>query len=83
MAGLAGMETLLAEGKALAIGISNHMVRYLEELLSVANVIPAVNRQRIFQNGDVFDFSISDVDMAYLETFNHNLVTGWDPTHMP
>jgi diketogulonate reductase-like aldo/keto reductase len=152
------METLLAEGKARAIGISNYMVRHLEELLAHANVVPAVNQielspynylyrkdvvdfcrandiqveayspltkaqklndpklvklaqkygqtaaqvlirwvlqqdmivlpkstnpERIRQNGNVFDFAISNEDMAYLETFNENLVTGWDPTNAP
>ena len=152
------METLLAEGKVRAIGVSNYMVHHLEELLEQANVAPAVNQielspynylyrkevvklcrendiqieayspltkaqklndpklvrlaqkygktaaqilirwvlqqaivalpkstnqERIRQNGDVFDFAISDEDMAYLETFNENLVTGWDPTNSP
>jgi diketogulonate reductase-like aldo/keto reductase len=152
------MERLLAEEKVRAIGVSNYMARHLEELLAVANVIPAVNQielspynyhyrkevvdlcqvqgialeayspltkarklddpklvdlaqkynktaaqilirwvlqqdmialpkstnpERIFQNGDVFDFSISDEDMNYLETLNENLVTGWDPTNAP
>ena len=152
------METLLAEGKVRAIGVSNYMVRHLKELLEHANVGPAVNQielspynylyrqdlidlcrangiqieayspltkaqklndpklvrlaqkygktaaqvlvrwalqqdivvlpkstnlERIRQNGDVFDFAILDADMAYLETFNENLVTGWDPTDAP
>jgi len=152
------METLLAEGKARAIGVSNYMVRHLEELLDQCNVVPAVNQielspynylyrkevvdlcrangihieayspltkaqklndpklvklaqkygktaaqilirwvlqqdmivlpkstnpERIRQNGDVFDFTISGEDVAYLESFNENLVTGWDPTNAP
>jgi diketogulonate reductase-like aldo/keto reductase len=152
------METLLAEGKARAIGVSNYMIRHLEELLNHAKVIPAVNQielspynylyrkdlvdfcrvnsilveayspltkarklddpklvelagkygktaaqvlirwvvqqgmvalpkstnpARIRQNGDVFDFVISDEDMTYQESFNENLVTGWDPTNTP
>ncbi len=47
-------------------------------------VLPkSTNPERIRQNGDVFDFEISGEDMAYLETFNENLVTGWDPTYVP
>lgn len=41
------------------------------------------NPERIRQNRDVFDFAISDADMAKLEAFNVNLVTGWDPTNAP
>lgn len=152
------METLLLQGKCRAIGISNYMVRHLQELLEHARVLPAVNQielspynylyrkelvdlcrangihlaayspltkaqklqdpkllrlaekygktpaqvlirwvlqqgivalpkstnqARIRQNGDVFDFVITDEDMAYLEGFNEDLVTGWDPTDAP
>ncbi|GAB4366232.1 MAG: aldo/keto reductase [Calditrichia bacterium] len=38
------METLLKEGKCRAIGVSNYMVRHLEELLEVCQIIPAVNQ---------------------------------------
>lgn len=38
------LETALAEGKARAIGVSNYMVRHLDELLGVARVAPAVNQ---------------------------------------
>jgi diketogulonate reductase-like aldo/keto reductase len=152
------METLLAEGKARAIGVSNYMVRHLEELLARCNVVPAVNQielspynylfrkevvdlcrargisleayspltkahrlndpkltamaqkynktpaqilirwalqqgfvvipkstnlARIQENAAVFDFDISEADIQSLDTFNENLVTGWDPTHTP
>jgi diketogulonate reductase-like aldo/keto reductase len=43
----------------------------------------SVNPDRIRQNADVFDFEISEADMANMETFNENLVTGWDPTNAP
>jgi diketogulonate reductase-like aldo/keto reductase len=47
-------------------------------------VLPkSTDPQRIRQNADVFDFEISQADMATLETFNENLVTGWDPTNAP
>ncbi|KAI9050623.1 hypothetical protein LZ554_005782 [Drepanopeziza brunnea f. sp. 'monogermtubi'] len=38
------MEKLLATGKVKAIGVSNYSVKYLEELLPVAKVVPAVNQ---------------------------------------
>lgn len=152
------LETLLQEGKCRAIGVSNYMVPHLEELLSVARVLPAVNQiemspyvygsrraivsyceanaiaieayspltkarklndrklrkiasrygkttaqvlirwglekgfivlpksnmpERIRENADVFDFSLSPTDMAILDGFDENLVTGWDPTTVP
>lgn len=38
------LERLLAEGKCRAIGVSNFLVRHLEELLEAAKVVPAVNQ---------------------------------------
>lgn len=38
------MEKLLATGKVKAIGVSNYSVRYLEELLPKATIVPAVNQ---------------------------------------
>jgi diketogulonate reductase-like aldo/keto reductase len=38
------MEHLLETGKVRAIGVSNYMVRHLEELLAAAEVVPAVNQ---------------------------------------
>ena len=38
------MEKLLATGKVKAIGVANYSVRYLEELLPQATVVPAVNQ---------------------------------------
>ena len=39
-----GMEQLLADGKARAIGVSNYTVRHLDELLAHAKVPPSVNQ---------------------------------------
>jgi diketogulonate reductase-like aldo/keto reductase len=41
------LETLLADGKVRAIGVSNFMPKHLERLLSVATVVPAVNQIEI------------------------------------
>lgn len=38
---------------------------------------------RIRENAAVFDFTLSEDDMALLDTFNENLATGWDPTNEP
>ena len=38
------METILADGKARAIGVSNYTVRHLDELLAQAKVPPSVNQ---------------------------------------
>ncbi|KKB13583.1 oxidoreductase [Devosia geojensis] len=38
------LETLLAEGKVRAIGVSNFMPRHLERLLAEAAIVPAVNQ---------------------------------------
>jgi diketogulonate reductase-like aldo/keto reductase len=38
------MEKLLASGRVKAIGVSNHLQPHLDELLAVAEVIPAVNQ---------------------------------------
>lgn len=38
------MERLLADGKARAIGVSNYMMRHLDELLDACSVVPAVNQ---------------------------------------
>ena len=47
-------------------------------------VLPkSVNKDRIVENANVFDFNISEGDMANLDTFNEDLATGWDPTHVP
>jgi len=47
-------------------------------------VIPKSSKEeRIIENANVFDFSISKEDMAFLDSLNENLVTGWDPTTAP
>jgi diketogulonate reductase-like aldo/keto reductase len=38
------LEALLEKGKCRAIGVSNYMIRHLEELLSNSKTIPAVNQ---------------------------------------
>jgi len=53
------LETLLADGKVSAIGVSNFMVEHLTTLLAKATVVPAVNQIEVhpyFQQRDVQDF---------------------------
>ena len=38
------------------------------------------NKERIQDNTNVFDFTISSEDMGFLDSFNENLRTGWDPS---
>jgi len=50
------LETLLADGKVRAIGVSNFMVEHLDRLLATASVVPAVNQIELhpyFQQPDV------------------------------
>jgi diketogulonate reductase-like aldo/keto reductase len=54
------LETLLAEGKVRAIGVSNFMVEHLTTLLDRATVVPAVNQiecHPYFQQREVQDFN--------------------------
>jgi hypothetical protein len=44
------MEHLHATGKARAIGVSNYMVRHLEELRTHAKVMPHVNQARVLSS---------------------------------
>ena len=47
-------------------------------------VLPkSANRQRIAENADVFDFTISAADMTALDGFDENLRTCWDPSFAP
>jgi diketogulonate reductase-like aldo/keto reductase len=53
------LETLLADGKVRAIGVSNFMVEHLTQLLGHATVVPAVNQiecHPYFQQRDVQEF---------------------------
>src|SRR5204863_9214497 len=53
------LETLLADGKVRAIGVSNFMVEHLKKLLDHATVVPAVNQIELhpyFQQQEVQAF---------------------------
>ncbi|MFJ4107694.1 aldo/keto reductase [Oerskovia enterophila] len=66
------LETLLADGKVRAIGVSNFMPEHLDRLLETASVVPAVNQVEVhpyFQQRD-----LQAVDAA------HGILTqAWSP----
>jgi len=43
----------------------------------------SVTPDRIAQNADVFGFKISKEDLDVMDSWNQDLVTGWDPTTSP
>lgn len=43
----------------------------------------SVTPERISQNANVFGFKISKEDLDAMDSWNQNLVTGWDPTTSP
>jgi len=46
-------------------------------------VLPkSVNKDRIIENANIFDFEIAEEDMAELEEFNENYRTSWDPSNI-
>lgn len=66
------LETLLADGKVRAIGVSNFMVEHLDRLLEVATVVPAVNQIELHPY-----FSQSEVQAANAA---HGILTqAWSP----
>ncbi len=47
-------------------------------------VIPkSTNRERIYENAAIFDFSLSREHMEKLDSFDQALATAWDPTDKP
>ncbi len=46
-------------------------------------VAKSSNENRISENADVFDFTISDEDMDVLDSFHRDLHTSWDPSTVP
>jgi diketogulonate reductase-like aldo/keto reductase len=66
------LETLLAEGKVRAIGVSNFMVDHLTQLLDAATVVPAVNQIEVHPY-----FSQSEVQA--LDEANGILTQAWSP----
>lgn len=55
------MEQILASGKARAIGVSNYMVRHLEELFSHKATLPAVNQIELSPYNDRSRRAVVDV----------------------
>ena len=55
------------------------LIRWSLEHL-VVTIPKSMNRDRIRENANVFDFSISPEDMTIMNVLNENFRTSWDPT---
>jgi 2,5-diketo-D-gluconate reductase A len=66
------LETLLADGRVRAIGVSNFMPHHLEQLLAATDVVPAVNQIELHPF-----FTQPDVQAADAE--NGILTQAWSP----
>ncbi|MDR6508383.1 aldo/keto reductase [Arthrobacter oryzae] len=72
LAAYKALETLLADGRVRAIGVSNFMPHHLKQLLAETDVIPAVNQVELHPF-----FSQPDVQAADAE---HGIITqAWSP----
>jgi len=58
------------------------LIRYALEKNTVV-LAKSVKRNRIEENARVFDFHLSEADIAALDALDEGLATGWDPTHAP
>jgi 2,5-diketo-D-gluconate reductase A len=66
------LETLLADGRVRAIGVSNFMPHHLEQLLAATHIVPAVNQIELHPY-----FTQADVQAADAE--NRILTQAWSP----
>ena len=66
------LETLLADGRVRAIGVSNFMPHHLKELLAATHIVPAVNQIELHPY-----FTQADVQAADAE--NGILTQAWSP----
>ncbi|RAM35428.1 aldo/keto reductase [Arthrobacter globiformis] len=72
IAGYKALETLLADGRVRAIGVSNFMPHHLEQLLAATHIVPAVNQIELHPY-----FTQRDVQAA--DTENGILTQAWSP----
>jgi 2,5-diketo-D-gluconate reductase A len=74
-----GMERARELGYARSVGVSNFNVDELEKVAAEASV-PAIpkstHRERIDENGQIFDFALSEADMAELDGLDTTGGTG-------
>jgi diketogulonate reductase-like aldo/keto reductase len=49
----------------------------------IVTIPKSTSVERLQENADIFDFEISQEDMAALDSFNIDLRTSWDPTTAP
>jgi diketogulonate reductase-like aldo/keto reductase len=58
------------------------MLRFLIELGLV--ILPkSVNETRVFENIDLYDFSLDQADMSALAALDKNMRVCWNPTYVP
>jgi diketogulonate reductase-like aldo/keto reductase len=75
-------ETIAAVGERCGKTPAQVMIRWA--LQHDVIVIPkSANAGRIRENADVFDFELSEEDMAVLDGLDEGLRTSWDPTGAP
>jgi len=75
-------EAVAAIGKKYKKTVSQVLLRW--GLQHGVPVIPrSSNADRIKENSNIFDFEISEEEMATLDALNENLHTLWDPTEIP
>ena len=59
------LETLLADGRVRAIGVSNFMPHHLERLLAATDVVPAVNQVELHPYFTQPDVQAADADQRH------------------
>lgn len=80
--GLIADETLSAIGKKYGKSAAQVMIRW-DLQRGIITIPKSVHRERIVQNADVFDFALSDADMAAISAMNRDERTGADPESFP
>jgi diketogulonate reductase-like aldo/keto reductase len=71
-------ETLVGIAKKYGKSTAQIMIRW-DLQRNIITIPKSVNRKRIAQNADVFDFELDDADMAAIFALNRNERTGPDP----
>jgi diketogulonate reductase-like aldo/keto reductase len=73
---------LIAIAKKYGKSTAQILIRWVLQHDVVA-IPKSSNTDRITENSDIFDFSISDKDMELLNSFHKSMHTSWDPSSAP